>query len=152
MKALQPDISQHWLDGYSHKPFTVATTSREFQYSKRAATAACTASERLGGCNLAAVCTPHFNEVLVKGGGLRSCKQFDARGASTTCRKRLWAAAAKVAVSIGVASIVEALNKPKYADVKADGLLASRRRVKSDARAHVLRGWIENSGDDDFAL
>lgn len=146
-KLLSRKITQDWSDGYDYKPSKVTTTSREFRFSKRMTA---NATDRVPS-NISAVWTPYFQEVLI-GGVQQGRKQFDARGASMTCRKRIWDATVKVVASVNLTNFSEVMKIPKYTDVKQSNLLADRRQVKEDVRRCVLQGWVRNEQDDDFGL
>ncbi len=96
--------------------------------------------------NLAAAWTPCLEETLI-GGVLQGRRQFDARGASSLCRKSLWRLAAEVAALVAVPAVRCALNVESYELVKAAGVLEARRRVKDDVKEMALRGWMRNEGD-----
>jgi tRNA-specific adenosine deaminase 1 len=147
MALLSPSAAGTWTDGYAYRPFKVTTVCREFTFSKRkvAGNNDCIAS------NISAVWTPHFREVLI-GGTQQGRKQFDASGASITCRKRLWEAAVEVLRSTGSTTFDEGTKQPKYGDIKASEMLAGRRRVKDDVQKYALAGWARNTGDDGFEL
>ncbi|KAI2610449.1 hypothetical protein GGR54DRAFT_376511 [Hypoxylon sp. NC1633] len=48
--------------------------------------------------------------------------------------------------------IQTALHAPTYGMMKDSVLLGPRRRIKEQARAEALRGWVRNLGDEDFGL
>jgi tRNA-specific adenosine deaminase 1 len=51
----------------------------------------------------------------------------------------------------GTIAVGEALRKTKYADTKGSEELYQRIKVKEDIRK-ALRGWVRNTGDDEFSL
>jgi tRNA-specific adenosine deaminase 1 len=67
------------------------------------------------------------------------------------CRRGLWMEAVRLAGLVGVPVLLDALKQGRYEDVKGCGVLAERRQVKEDVKG-VLKGWVRNSGDDDWAL
>ncbi|KAF2101278.1 adenosine-deaminase domain-containing protein [Rhizodiscina lignyota] len=147
MKSITPQITCEWTEAYGYKPFNVITTSREFQFSKRAA---CPGNDRIAS-NLSAVWTPYFEEVLI-GGVQQGRKQFDSIGGSRTCRKSLWKAVVNVLDKAEEVPHFEAKAEMNYANAKANSALDCRRKVKEDVRRYVLKGWARNAGDDSFGL
>ena len=147
MTLLPPNVTETWAEGYAYRPFKIATTCREFTYSKRKVSG----DNDPIASNISTVWTQHFREVLI-GGIQQGRKQFDASGASMTCRKRMWEATIKVSRSIEPAAFDEGTKQLNYADVKASDVLAGRCKVKDDVRKHALAGWVRNTGDDSFEL
>lgn len=78
-------------------------------------------------------------------------KQFDVRGASRVCKRRMWKLALQVAVGVGVPPIESVLKGNRYEDVKWGKLFERRRKVKRDVRG-VLGGWVRNEGGEAFAV
>ncbi|CAJ2504533.1 Uu.00g119270.m01.CDS01 [Anthostomella pinea] len=141
-----------WQGGYSFRPFTVETTTLEFRFSKREVAAR---AQKTTASNLAAAWTRTGLEEATLGGVLQGRKQFDARGASFASRRRIWALAAKVAGLLGVGGVDEVrrvLGAGTYGEVKGAELLRARRRVKEVVTQQALKGWVRNSGDEDFTL
>lgn len=101
--------------------------------------------------NLAAVWNPHGEETII-GGVLQGRKQFDPRGASMLCRKRIWSLALAVAGTVGAEAVVRALSVGSYALVKEGKLLEGREEVKKDMREDALKGWSRNVGDEGWSL
>lgn len=133
--------------GYTFRPFEIKSTEREFRYSRRSNPLTCKPVPS----NLSAVYTPRFQESLI-GGVLQGRKQFDARGASMICRKRMWGTVLDVATMAALPILVEVLNAPSYGEVKKQTMLAIRKDVKEAVRKFVLSGWAENVGDESFSL
>lgn len=107
-------------------------------------------------CNVSAVWTPALDEGLV-GGVLQGKKAFTDRGASGVSRRRMWGLARETAELLSHddglgSSLCEALAVGRYGDVKEGRMLEDRRRVKEMAREGALRGWVRNTGDEDFGL
>lgn len=155
MSGITKDMQGKWSGGYRFKEFKVQPTEREFMHSRRSVRA----GERAVSCNLSAVYTPRFQESLI-GGVLQGRKQLDPRGASLLSRRSMW----KVVVQImglmsalglqridGATGTGEEIGKGTYKDVKNSEDLNDRRAVKRDVQ-QVLKGWMKNTGDDEFSL
>jgi len=137
-----------WHGGYRFRPFVVRTTGREFLFSRRSAMA----NEKLATSNLSVMWTPTLQETLI-GGVLQGRKQFDPRGASQVCRRQMWRAVVDVIALCGLVGLEGVAARGSYSDLKnRSDLLKERRRVKSEATAQALSGWIRNCGDDGFQL
>jgi tRNA-specific adenosine deaminase 1 len=151
------EVSGRCEGGYRFKGLLVRGTRREFEFSRRRReNGGVEAGEggqevQLVPSNLAAAWTPYGDESLI-GGVLQGRKQFDPRGASMICRKRMWELAAEVAAIVDVPDITRALRAGLYELVKASGLLEERRRVKAEVKEKALKGWVRNEGDDEFGL
>jgi tRNA-specific adenosine deaminase 1 len=143
LKGLSQDL---WNGGYRFQAFDVKPTCREFPWSRRALLP----NQKAVPSNVSAVWTPHWQETLI-GGVLQGRKQLDPKGASSMCRRGLWMEAVRLAGLVGVPVLLDALKQGRYEDVKGCGVLAERRQVKEDVKG-VLKGWVRNSGDDDWAL
>ncbi|KAI0401565.1 adenosine deaminase/editase [Xylaria palmicola] len=130
---------------------------------------------RLTPSNLAAALAASGREETTLNGVLqgRRAAEADARGASFASRRRMWALAVEVAGLLGGedgACIRRALGATvtttttttttsasapagvTYGDVKGTALLGPRWRAKDAARRLALKGWVRNSGDEDFVL
>ncbi|KAK0717149.1 adenosine deaminase/editase [Lasiosphaeria miniovina] len=168
--------------GYAFAPVAVTTTQLEFEFSKTAVVGAGAGNEqetttrRTGASNLAVVwtCDGLVEEGLI-GGVLQGRKTFDEKGASAVSRRKMWELAVEVAGLLGNChghghgdgdqsragdedtgsgqTIASVLAAGTYDELK-DGcpLLAARRRVKEEARAKALQGWLRNEGDGAFGL
>jgi len=153
-------VQERWREaGYEFKPFKVKTTSREFEYSKRAAAAALgNTSAALVASNLSALYTPHKQEVLING-VLQGRRQFDPKGASCASRRRMWEAVADVAEAVhestetfGSTDLARSTKKRSCVELKGSGQLEGRESVKRDVREMALKGWKRNLGDEDWGL
>jgi tRNA-specific adenosine deaminase 1 len=49
-----------------------------------------------------------------------------------------------------VPMVERCLRLATYGDVKSSELLQLRRKVKHDARKNALKGWVRNTGSDQF--
>ncbi|EFQ29571.1 adenosine-deaminase domain-containing protein [Colletotrichum graminicola M1.001] len=147
MRAL---AGRRWQGGYRFSPFEVATTAREFGFSRRTVGAR---AERVAASNLAAASTASGVDEGTMGGVLQGRKAFDAKGASAVSRRRMWELAAALAGSLGPdgEALRRAVEVDTYAQVKGGDLLADRREVKESARKEGLAGWVVNVGDDNFS-
>lgn len=147
MAALSSAVRDGWESGYSFTPFNVVTTSREFAFSKASIS---DDAEHISS-NISALWNPYGQEVLI-GGVRQGRKQFDARGASSLCRKSMWRSVTAVLREVDATDILNVAKRLVYADVKGDEMLAGRRQVKRDVCDSVLKGWTKNGGDDKFGL
>ncbi|KAI1106008.1 adenosine deaminase/editase [Jackrogersella minutella] len=130
-------------------------------------------AEGIATSNLALAWTSSGREEATLGGVLQGRKQSsaDARGASFASRRRMWALAVDIVDlllsdqaptrsdegvgmdrSAVVDNIQKALSAKTYGEVKDSMSLASRRRVKEEARSEALEGWVRNLGDESFSL
>ncbi|KNG51049.1 trna-specific adenosine deaminase [Stemphylium lycopersici] len=151
LESLFSSGSEPWGGGYRFQPFTVHSTSREFAWSRRALAP----GDKAMPSNLSAVWTPHWQETLI-GGVLQGRKQLDPRGASRISRRGLWIEGVRLAAMVGgVVSTVGSgalLSKDEtYGEMKDSSLLKERKRVKEDVQS-VLKGWLRNTGDDNWSL
>lgn len=164
LQALTADVISEWPDGYSFRPFRIATVSEEFQYSRRLGKL----GQTLLPSNKSAIYTPYFQEVLI-GGVLQGRKKTDPRGASAVSRGRIWRAVLTVVHHLTVhelngengpfgISVDGVLDRghwiaqcDKYRHLKQGSVPYGRNRVKSEIAA-ALGGWDRNGGDDAFSL
>ena len=86
------------------------------------------------------------------GGVLQGRKQFDVRGASRVCKRRMWKLAIEIAGLAAVPVVESCLYMTMYGDVKSSGCLTQRIKVKDDARKGALKGWIRNAGGEEFGV
>lgn len=137
--------------GYGFRQVVVETTEREFEFSRRGAGMA--GEVKVVASNLAVAWTVggEVEEGLI-GGVLQGRKGVDVKGASSTSRRKMWAAAVTVAGMLGDDGIVKELGAASYDGVKEGSLLQGRRRVKEEARREALKGWLRNTGDGEFNL
>ena len=135
-----------WSSNYSFRPFKIASTELEFQYSRQKSQHR---SEVAKGSNTSAIWTPNFIETLVNG-VLQGRKQSDPKGASRLSRRRMMELVRNIAE---VGSTPESIAVPyfSYREAKEAQNLLDRRRVKADVTKEALRGWHKNA-EDDFEL
>jgi tRNA-specific adenosine deaminase 1 len=139
---------KRWEGGYKFSEFGVRGTGREFSFSRPGREGE---EVEFVPSNLATAWTPYGEESLI-GGVLQGMKQFDPRGASMLCRKRMWELAADVASLLDVSAVSQALSLGSYEQFKSSDLLEGRRQVKEEVKETTLKGWVRNSGDDEFSL
>jgi tRNA-specific adenosine deaminase 1 len=145
MSPINPDITENWENGLSFHPFDIATTSLEFEWSRRSGNP----SSTMLASNVTAIYTLHFQETLI-GGVLQGRKQLDPKGASAICRKSMWNAAKDVVTALDMPSISDIRDAACYNDFKNCQELRYRRVVKDNVRNVALKGWVRNEGDDSF--
>lgn len=133
--------------GYAFTPFHVQTTSKEFEFSRRAGGD----TEIAGPSNLSALAALEREEILING-VLQGRKQFDPKGASCASRRRMWEAVQDVAAWVGMDDVVDGSGKRRYAEVKERSRFEGRQKVKEDVRALALKGWKRNLGDEEWML
>ncbi|KAH7304912.1 adenosine-deaminase domain-containing protein [Stachybotrys elegans] len=145
---MQPVANSSWSSGYTYRPFAVAVTDIEFEYSRRAFQDPAT---HIAASNLAAAWSlSKFDEGII-GGVLQGRKAFDRKGASRMSRLQLWQLCIDLAGHLAdFPELEKALGPSVYQEVKDGRLLAERRRVKSDVCRVALRGWIKNEGGSNF--
>lgn len=107
--------------------------------------------EKIIPSNISASWTANGLEEMLIGGVLQGRKQFDVRGASRMCKRRMWKLAMDTAMLVGIPAVQKVLSVRTYGDVKAGGLLQGRRKVKDDVRRLALQGWAAN-GCEDFEI
>jgi tRNA-specific adenosine deaminase 1 len=141
-------VGKVWGDGYEFNAFQIRTTSREFAFSRRQDIAA---DNKLAPSNISASWTPYHMETLI-GGVLQGRKQGDIRGASRTCKCRMWGVALETSKLVKATRVEDCLKQAMYTDIKLDPLLAEREEAKRFARQEVLDGWVRNTGDERFSI
>ncbi|KAF2774028.1 tRNA-specific adenosine deaminase [Teratosphaeria nubilosa] len=149
MEALNRDgVLKDWHEaGYRFRPFHVMTTSKEFEYSRRSPNTKSALSS-----NLSTMATTSRQEILING-VLQGRKQFDAKGASSLCRRRIWKDILEmIRNSAGVPTDTDVLAARTYSHFKHVPQLQEREMVKSDVRRLALAGWKKNEGDEDWQL
>ena len=140
--------------GYRFKAFDIKTTSKEFKFSRRQALVA---GDKLVPSNISASWIPDRGvgvgslETLI-GGVLQGRKQFDVRGASRVCKRRMWRLAIEIAGLAAMPAVERCLRMATYNGVKRSRLLEDRRNLKDDVRINALKGWIRNVGGEEFGL
>jgi tRNA-specific adenosine deaminase 1 len=142
-----------WDGGYRFHDLKVNTTSREFKYSRRQVLAD---GEKVVPSNISASCTRNATstptvETLI-GGVLQGRKQYDSRGASRVCKKKMWQLALEVAALVAVPVIERSLKAATYSELKACQQLEGRKKVKDEVREKCLKPWVRNVGGEDFGL
>ncbi|RDW80139.1 hypothetical protein BP6252_04777 [Coleophoma cylindrospora] len=150
-------LPEQWGGGYRFHPFEIKTTGREFAYSRRASPSAvggdANGEVRYVSSNLAASWTANGRDETIIGGVLQGRKQFDPRGASRMCKRRMWKLAMEVAGLVAVEGGVRmGLEMKRYKDVKEGEALKWRRNVKEDVKATSLKGWVKNGGEEFGAI
>lgn len=135
-----------WEDGYALHPFVVRTTEMEFDYSRRGP--AHSEELRYVASNLATAWSCNGLAENLIGGVLQGRKQSDARAGSAVSRGKMWALVEEIARL--VEPNVIPLTLETYGLVKDSLGLATRSRVKQDVRGMALKGWVRNTGDEDF--
>lgn len=147
---MRPVAGKQWEGGYAFNPFSVETTTIEFEYSKRSVQAR---AEKISASNLAAAWSSSGFEETIIGGVIQGRKPFDEKGASRMSRRVMWMEARVVADELDMhPELQNYLRLNSYYDVKNGTLLAQRRGVKSDVREIALKGWVQNEGDSRFRI
>ncbi|KAI9746881.1 MAG: hypothetical protein M1835_002337, partial [Candelina submexicana] len=136
---MAPLANKQWKGGYRYQPFEIATTKREFEYSRRGRRIG-----RLVASDLSAVWRPGGQETLLNG-VLQGRRLGDARGGSMICRKGIWKAFAEVVALLEVPALRKVYENGSYERFKGEeALLAQRREVKAEVKREALKGWISN--------
>ncbi|KAL8981113.1 MAG: hypothetical protein Q9205_003994, partial [Flavoplaca limonia] len=142
---MQPVANKQWKGGYAFHPFKVQATNHEFSFSRRSKPAS---SKELRTSNMAAVYNPHIKEALILG-RLQGRQKLDPKGASATCSKRMWNMTLQVLAALGTPKLLQSISESsRVQEWKKSALFADRQRVKAEATAEALSGWIRNNGDD----
>jgi tRNA-specific adenosine deaminase 1 len=134
-----------WSGGYSFHPFQILRTDHEFLYSRRQS-----GVKELVPSNISSLWTSCGAETII-GGTMQGRKQFDVRGASKVCKRRMWKLAKEVATQLKLQELTSDLEIATYLDLKSGDLLNQRRKVKKHVR-NVMGGWIRNEGGEDFTV
>jgi len=135
-----------WEDGYVFRPFTVQTTVLEFEYSRRGA--GHKEGLRYVASNLATAWSCNGLEENLIGGVLQGRKQSDTRAGSAVSRGKMWTLAQEIGRQAEPDRIFPTLGT--YGAFKNSPGLTMRHKVKEDVRGEALKGWVRNTGDDDF--
>lgn len=149
---MAPLLGREWGGGYKFAPFEVATTTREFAFSRRAGAGP-------NACNLVAVKVAGRGEEVLIGGVLQGRKAFGGdvvgdrereKAGSMLCKARIWRAVVEVGVLLGAGAAGVLVNggSGSYAQLKSAS--PERAVVKRDVRT-ALGAWIRTGGDD-FSL
>lgn len=142
---MQPVANRQWKGGYAFHPFKVQATNHEFEFSRRSKSAS---SKELRTSNIAAVYNPHIKEALILG-RLQGRQKLDPKGASAICSKRMWNMTLQVLAALGTPKLLQSISESsRIQEWKKSALFAVRLRVKAEATAEALSGWIRNNGDD----
>lgn len=153
---MAPVAGGEWPGGYAFRGFGVRTTTSEFAFSRgQVARRSAEAGGKVAASNLAVAWTAGGLDEGLVGGVLQGRRQFDARGASRTSRRRMWALALAVvagADGLGSEEVRGQLEGGTYGDVKDGVLLEGRRKLKDEVRRRALKGWVRNTGDEGFGL
>ncbi|KAJ3498014.1 hypothetical protein NLG97_g1454 [Lecanicillium saksenae] len=137
-------------DGYSFRPFVVATTAAQFEYSRRAVRPR---SDKMTPSNLAAAWSLSGVVESILGGVVQGYKPFLPKGASQMSRRKMWQSCRQLANKLSDwPAISIQLAVETHAQIKQGTLLETRNKVKSRARELALPGWIQNTGDDTFRI
>ena len=147
MSGLKPEITSRWQNSYDFHPFSIATTSEEFSWSRRTDVL----TRQLTPSNKSAVYTIHNQEVII-GGVLQGRKQSDPNGASSVSRRKMWQAVRDAAASSGQPDNTYLRTARTYRNFKSAETARERKRVKDNVISIALKGWIANEGDSDFSL
>ena len=130
---------RRWPGGYAFRPFRVAATELEFEFSRRRGAGP-------GASNLSAVAVAGNGREVLINGVLQGRKQFSGwEAASMVCKMAMWRRVVDIAPEL-------ARMATRYADLKEAGSSSgsgssSRQAVKADVR-QVLGGWIRTGGGD----
>lgn len=139
-----------WDTSHKFQPFTIATTTREFQYSKRSVSSR---AAKISASNLAAVWTRAGLEESTINGIIQGRKPGTSKSASETSRIRMWAAAERAMRTLVLEDeLHKELFSRDYESFKSNPVLDVRRRVKADVWRLSLTGWLRNEGDTSFSL
>ena len=142
---MQPVANKQWKNGYAFHPFRVRPTDQEFSFSRRSKPAP---SKELRTSSIAAVYNPHIKEALILG-RLQGRQKLDPKGASAICSKRMWNMTLQVLAALGTPKLLQSISEcSRVQEWKKSALFADRQRVKAEATAEALSGWIRNNGDD----
>ncbi|KAL8773025.1 MAG: hypothetical protein Q9209_002045 [Squamulea sp. 1 TL-2023] len=141
---MKPVANHQWTGGYAFRPFKVQGTDHEFAYSRRSKPPS---SRELRTSNVAAAISPHIQEALILG-RLQGRQNFDPKGASAVCSKRMWKMTLQVLAALGTPRLLKSISESSSVkEWKQSSLFADRKRVKADVTAEALSGWIRNDGD-----
>lgn len=141
-------VNGTWEGGYMLRPFEVQITNTEFALSRRGVGLD---GIKFVASSVAAAWTINGLAESIVGGVLQGRKQTDPKGGSAVSRRNMWILARHIAGL--VASVDPAVvGQVTYKGLKDAECLTQRRQVKQDIRAEALKGWVRNTGDEDFDL
>lgn len=139
-------VEEGWEDGYGFRPFVVRTTGLEFEYSRRGP--GHSEGLRYVASNIATAWSCNGLSENLIGGVLQGRKKSDARAGSAVSRGKMWAFVQEIARQVESDRTLPAL--ATYGALKKSPGLAMRSKVKEDVRKEALKGWVSNTGDEDF--
>ena len=139
-------VESAWEGGYVFRPFVVRTTRLEFEYSRRGSVHS--EGLRYVASNLSTAWSCNGLAENLIGGVLQGRKQSDARAGSAVSRGKMWALIQEIVHLVELDRIPPTLGT--YGALKDCPELAVRSKVKEDVRRQALKGWVRNSGDEDF--
>ena len=140
------ELGSKWEHGYVFHPFAVRTTGLEFEYSRRGS--GHREWLRYVASNLATAWTCNGLEENLIGGVLQGRKQSDKRAGSAVSREKMWTLVQEIAGQVEPDRVLPTLGT--YGTLKDGPELTMRSKVKEDVRKEALKGWVRNTGDDDF--
>lgn len=139
-------VGAEWEGGYGFRPFVVRTTGLEFEYSRRGPGHG--EGLRYVASNLATAWSCNGLSENLIGGVLQGRKQADARAGSAVSRGKMWALVQEIACHVDPDRIPAMLGT--YGTFKDSPGLTMRSKVKETVRREALKGWVRNTGDEDF--
>lgn len=139
-------VETEWEGGYAFRPFAVQTTGLEFAYSRRGSRHS--EGARYVASNLATAWTRNGLEENLIGGVLQGRKQSDVRSGSAVSRGKMWTLVQEILNQVEFGGILPTLET--YESLKKSPWLRMRSKVKEDVRRDALKGWVRNTGDDEF--
>lgn len=139
-------VAAEWEDGYGFRPFVVQTTGLEFEYSRRGP--AHIEGLRYVASNIATAWSCNGLAENLIGGILQGRRQSDAQAGSVVSRGKMWALMQGTANQVDIDRTSPTLGT--YGALKDSPGLAARIKVKGDVRREALKGWVRNTGDEDF--
>lgn len=139
-------VESEWEDGYEFRPFVVRTTGLEFDFSRRGP--GHSEGLRYVASNLAMAWSCNGLAENLIGGVLQGRRQSDARAGSAVSRGKMWAFVQELARQVESDRIPPTLGT--YGALKNNPGLAMRSKVKEEVRKEALKGWVRNTGDEEF--
>lgn len=139
-------VETEWEGGYEFRPFVVRTTGLEFEYSRRGPKHS--EGVRYVASNIAMAWSCNGLEENLVGGVLQGRKKSDMRAGSAVSRGKMLTLVQEVARQVEPERFSRTLGT--YGAFKNNPGLTIRHKVKEDVRKGGLKGWVRNTGDDDF--
>lgn len=68
------------------------------------------------------------------------------------CRRAVWETVNRIARSLEEPTITNVVGRENYSEMKREDVFEARARVKSDVKINVLKGWVENRGDEQWGI